>query len=446
MWRDLAVATPRAVGVFFLLVALTEPVESPALGAGRPPPDRAQLVVRLPASANLIVAGTSANLGGAERVLTSPVVGKGKAYVFRLTATWNDGSTPRKIVRNVSVKAGTSQVVNLAGAAVTAGKAAAKTIVAKPAPKAPSKAAAKVATLGGPKKRAFEFTYAATITGLEPGQKARIWLPVPFSNADQDVTVRSRNVPTASRTTTEPTYGNQLLYVDAAGDDAGKVALEMVYQVTRREVRAESTRELDDNADRLRRYLQPDALVPIDGKPLELIKDRDLPPDQKGTARVLYDVVNGNLRYSKEGTGWGRGDATWACENRRGNCTDFHSLFIALARSQKIPAKFEIGFSLPQQHGAGTIDGYHCWAKFKPDNQAWLPVDVAEANKNPQLKDYYFGNLSENRVAFSTGRDIVFEPPQDGPPVNFLIYPYVEVARKIYPREKVMTRFSFKDE
>src|SRR5881227_3323734 len=102
--------------------------------------------------------------------------------------------------------------------------------------------------------------------------------------------------------------------------------------------------------------------------------------------------------------GWCRGDAVWACDSRTGNCTDFHSLFIALARSQKIPAKFEIGFGLPEKHGAGEVAGYHCWAKFKPDGKGWVPVDISEANKNPKLKEYYFGNLTPDRVTFTTGR------------------------------------------
>ena len=125
-------------------------------------------------------------------------------------------------------------------------------------------------------------------------------------------------------------------------------------------------------------------------------------------AKELYDIVNGMMRYAKEGTEWGRGDVNWVCDSRFGNCTDFHSLFIALARSQKIPAKFEIGFGMPEKRGAGEVAGYHCWAKFKPEGKGWVPVDISEANKNPKLKDYYFGNLTEDRVTFTTGRDLTW--------------------------------------
>jgi transglutaminase-like putative cysteine protease len=80
-------------------------------------------------------------------------------------------------------------------------------------------------------------------------------------------------------------------------------------------------------------FLKPDAKVPIDAKPLSLLEGKKLPGEQLQLARLLYDVVNNHMRYSKEGTGWGQGDAVWACDNKYGNCSDFHSLFISLSRS-----------------------------------------------------------------------------------------------------------------
>ena len=74
-----------------------------------------------------------------------------------------------------------------------------------------------------------------------------------------------------------------------------------------------------------------------------------------------------------------------------------------------------------------------------------MPVDISEANKNPKLKDYYFGNLTADRVTFSTGRDIDLAPKQDGPPLNFFVYPYVEVDGKPYPADKVKRKFGYED-
>jgi transglutaminase-like putative cysteine protease len=116
-----------------------------------------------------------------------------------------------------------------------------------------------------------------------------------------------------------------------------------------------------------------------------------------------------------------------------------------MARGNKIPAKFEMGFPIPAKHGEGTVGGYHCWAWFMANKQGWIPVDISEANRNPDLKEYYFGNLTEDRVRFTTGRDINLEPRQKGGPLNFFIYPYVEVDGKTYPQEKIERRFAYQD-
>jgi hypothetical protein len=38
-----------------------------------------------------------------------------------------------------------------------------------------------------------------------------------------------------------------------------------------------------------------------------------------------------------------------------------------------------------------------------------------------------------NRVQFSIGRDLRLNPPQDGKPLNYFDYPYVEVDGQEYP-------------
>jgi len=143
------------------------------------------------------------------------------------------------------------------------------------------------------------------------------------------------------------------------------------------------------------------------------------------------------------GDGVGQGDADWASDSKFGNCADFSSLFIAMARGSKIPAKFEVGFLMPAK--PGPVAGYHCWGWFLPQGKGWIPVDIAEANQRPQLTDFCYGNLSEQRVSFSVGRDIILEPGQKGPPPSFFICPYVEVDGKAYPADKIQLTFSCKD-
>jgi transglutaminase-like putative cysteine protease len=293
--------------------------------------------------------------------------------------------------------------------------------------------------------RTFDFTYTATVTGLTPGETARVWVPIPSAGEYQEVELVSRKVPGEARITTEPEYNNRILFFEARANDQGELSLELAFRVTRKEFLGKASRGMAEDARALARFLRADAAVPIDGKPLDLLGGKTLDGDPLSKARTIYDVVNAHMRYSKEGTGWGRGDSVWACASGYGNCTDFHSLFISLARSQKVPARFEIGFPIPPERGEGTIGGYHCWARFHVKDRGWVPVDISEADKNPDLADYYFGNLTEDRVAFSTGRDITLVPKQQGGPINFFIYPHVEVGGKAHAQEKINRSFSYRD-
>jgi transglutaminase-like putative cysteine protease len=293
------------------------------------------------------------------------------------------------------------------------------------------------------KSRSFRFIYEATVTGLPADQVARIWLPVPSTSSDQTIEIVEKASSTA-KIDVEPRFGNRVLYQESKPGADGSIRIRMVYHVARKEVKSgTSGAVLRDEADK---YLQPDAKVPATGQYLKLVEGKTLPSDQLELGKALYDLVNNELRYSKEGTGWGQGDVEWTCDSKYGNCTDFHSLFIGLARAQQMPGKFEIGFALPEKRGRGDIAGYHCWAKFRPWGQGWVPVDISQANQNPKLKEYCFGHLSTDRVTFSVGRDLVLIPKQDGPPLNFFVYPYVEVAGKPYPAEKVKRNFSFEDD
>ncbi|MGE5191884.1 MAG: transglutaminase-like domain-containing protein, partial [Deltaproteobacteria bacterium] len=159
--------------------------------------------------------------------------------------------------------------------------------------------------------------------------------------------------------------------------------------------------------------------------------------------RAIYDHTVSTLKYDKSGTGWGRGDIAYACDSKRGNCTDFHAVFIGLCRARGIPARFEIGFSLPTDKPTGEISGYHCWADCHVASYGWIPVDCSEAQKHPEQREYFFGAHDENRIAFSSGRDVRLNPPQRGERLNFFVYPYAEVDGK--PHEKIDRKVGYED-
>jgi len=302
-----------------------------------------------------------------------------------------------------------------------------------------------------PPSRTFLFTYQVTLKDIPAGAgRVRVWIPCAVTDANQTVVLKKVNGPVRLHETHEAPYGNHILYGEILRPQPGPATFTVEYEVTRKEyfkgdlvTLEKAGHEPRTTPKNLARFLEPDRLVPIDGRIKELADENAR--GKRGTvdqAQALYNYVFQTVRYDKSGTGWGRGDSLWVCDAKHGNCTDFHSLFISLARAEGIPARFEIGFPVPTGT-EGTIPGYHCWAEFYVKGWGWVPVDISEASKDPGKHDYFFGSLDANRVQFSVGRDLTLQPKQDGGPLNYFIYPYVEVDGK--PFEGIEKKFWYQE-
>jgi transglutaminase-like putative cysteine protease len=295
--------------------------------------------------------------------------------------------------------------------------------------------------------RHFTFHYSFTVKDVSSGEKVRAWIPAAHSDAFQTVKITSATGDLPLKKTHGAKYGNEMYYAETSKAKQPELHFEVVYDVVRHErltlgIYSPHLEAVTLSDKERKEYLAPDALVPTTGLPAELaVKVTEGKTTPLDKARAIYDYVFTTMRYDKTGTGWGRGDVLYACDAKKGNCTDFHSLFIAMARSQGIPARFEIGFPLPPDENSAEIAGYHCWADFFEPQHGWIPVDISEAWKHPEKKDYFFGAHDANRVEFTMGRDLELSPKQDGKPLNYFVYPYVEVAGKEYPN--VSTAFSF---
>lgn len=306
-------------------------------------------------------------------------------------------------------------------------------------------------SISPPAERHFEFSYLAKIPPLRQDARiSKLWIPLPQSDDHQSIDALRIESPFAYARHRDPQYGNEYLYLEIPADKITEPAeIRVSFHAVRREHRVALDWNLQGEylhapeTSSLRRFLEPDRRIPLQGT----IRDLSAQVTQGLTgplpkARAIYNYVLTNMRYDKSGTGWGNGDAIWACTAKRGNCTDFHSLFIGMMRAAGIPARFEIGFPLPPDQHSGPVSGYHCWAEFYVEPYGWIPVDASEAWKHPEKRDYFFGANDVNRVEFTVGRDIQLDPVQHGDPLNYFIYPYAEVDGKPVA---LTSAFSFQD-
>jgi CBS domain-containing protein len=279
----------------------------------------------------------------------------------------------------------------------------------------------------------FEFLYRATLPQIT--DNARMWVPLPTTDMFQTVEIKSIQAPGSHEILQEHKNANRVLFLKLGPGDSGK-PVELRFQVRRLEKSVYPAQTSLQN-----QYLEPHRLVPNNEKFRSIAekivegKNSDL-----ARARAIYDHVIDQMRYMKYGPNWGNGDAVYACNALTGNCSDFHSYFIALCRAVNIPARFAIGAAIPSERNEGGIDGYHCWAEFCTDAR-WWPVDISEADKCSSLSSYYFGRNPANRIELSRGRDLVLEPGPASGPINFLAYPILEIGGS---PAQVKTEFFFR--
>lgn len=296
----------------------------------------------------------------------------------------------------------------------------------------------RAAVARGVAPRELTLTYLATIAELpRDARDVHVWVPLATSRDGQEVVRYIVRSPASYTIGQDPAYHNGILYFTTGGQVDTPLVIQVDYELTL----GRTPEELPPSPMELQQELRAQGLLIIDdevrARAHEAAVGRATPVDQ---ARGIYDYVIRHMRYEKTTPGWGRGDTRRACQLLRGNCTDFHSLFISMARAQRIPARFKIGLVVPEEP-SGTIAGYHCWAEFYVEGRGWVPVDASEAWKHPERADDYFGAQAPNRVLISVGRDIELVPPQERGPVNIFFFPYVEVDGQ--PFAEVKTEFRF---
>jgi len=216
-----------------------------------------------------------------------------------------------------------------------------------------------------PASRSFEATYVATVENVPAGlNRLEVWVPVPQDSASQAIRNLKVESPYPGSVRQEREFGNSYYYFTTDEPRAGKLEIRVSFEAERQEVLASRLVRATPNEtpEDLRRYLKEEQLVTLSPRIRDLarrITTGNRTPESK--AHAIYDYIVNTMTYDKTTPGWGNGDSERACDVAKGNCTDFHSLFMSLARAEGIPARFVIGFPL-KADTEGTIPGYHCWA------------------------------------------------------------------------------------
>ena len=279
--------------------------------------------------------------------------------------------------------------------------------------------------------RTFDATYTATITSIPADAGIlTVWIPIPTTRAEQQITDIKIDSPYTWTRMRENEFGNEYIVGKIPAPQTGELTVRVNFRATRRAVAYQTIANVTPSKSELARALRADRLVTLSPRVRKIADEvtagKTTTTDQ---AQAIYQYVVTTMKYDKTIPGWGNGDTERACDIKAGNCTDFHSMFMSLARAKSIPTRFLIGFPLAK--AGGKSPGYHCWAEFF-DGKSWVPVDASEASKStdPAVRAFLFGNLGADRVEFTRGRDLTLDP-STSEPVNYFLQPRAEAKGNI---------------
>jgi transglutaminase-like putative cysteine protease len=304
----------------------------------------------------------------------------------------------------------------------------------------------------GPVPPSRSFTVTETIHIAPPtirGGDLRVWIPMPYEETSQAAGTAKIKGLEHWAMCFEPEYRNRYAYATISEEalEHGQ-DIKATFHVQRFEHQAALAYQTDVPGFPYSvtvRLLQPDHFAPIDGE-VAAVAQRTTGGAflQIDKAREVYDYLVATTKYQNRAEGLSAGEALNALYDKTGDSAEIASLFVALARSSGVRARFETGFFLRSDERAGALTDEHAWAQVYIAATGWVPVDAAAAIENKDDRDYYFGGIDENRVEISAGRDIRFDPPQAAGRLNYFLKAYAELDGK--PYDGITTEYSFKDD
>ena len=282
------------------------------------------------------------------------------------------------------------------------------------------------------------------LSAHSPGKEARLWVPYPVSGEYQTISnVRVKGTFEYWAVYTDSRFQTPMLHA-YWGPRAKRRVLSFSFDVTRRERIHRNLPGEDACLDKatLARYLSPPGgaggccnVTRLAGR---ITAGRSTVLDK---ARAIYDWICDHMHRDPGTKGCGRGDVCASLQRLGGKCADIHSMFVALARASGVPAREVFGLRLGRGDAADITRGQHCWAEFLLPGYGWVVVDPGDVLKgmlekglgpgDPEamaLREYYWGAVDPYRVRLSRGRNLVLNPRQRGPEVNYLMYPFAQVG------------------
>jgi transglutaminase-like putative cysteine protease len=225
---------------------------------------------------------------------------------------------------------------------------------------------------------AYDVGFDVVFTPPYHAEHVRVWLPVPQSDAGQEVSGYATD-PAPAALDQEPLYGNRLAFFSYERP-VGAQIVRQSYKVRTWELRWNLDPARVSGVQRwpvgFERFLRSEPGVVVDDRIRTLTQDivgAETNPALQ--ARRILDYVLENLRYDHSACSL-QASAEWALSKKTGHCSDYHGLTASLARAAGIPSRVAYGINpLPKASPS------HCKNEMYFHPYGWVSFDVSETQK-----------------------------------------------------------------
>ncbi|MBI1901757.1 MAG: transglutaminase domain-containing protein [Planctomycetia bacterium] len=229
----------------------------------------------------------------------------------------------------------------------------------------------------------YDVDFAVTVTAPSHTKVLKVWLPIPQTDAAQDVSegrISTFPLEVTPKIDVERKYGNKFAYFEFDRPQGAQI-IRHSFRVKVWEL------HWDLDPEKVQRTTKwPAEFEPyLKGESQAVVVDDEvrklaalLVPSSRGPARdlaALFTGVNGLMKYDHAAASLSA-SSRHAIEQRRGHCSDYHGLCAALGRSLGHPTRVTYGINAFPKNSPS-----HCKLEAFLPPYGWVSFDVSETQR-----------------------------------------------------------------
>lgn len=153
--------------------------------------------------------------------------------------------------------------------------------------------------------------------------------------------------------------------------------------------------------EHIENWLVPERFIEVENQRIKDLSIKLKKSNQAETAYAIFEWVRNNIEYAgyiPEDLG-----ALQALNTLRGDCTEYASLVVALARANHLPARM-IGGYVIENDSSPRPEDYHNWAEIYFDG-TWQLVDSQKNTWLRSNKEYIIFRVHSNKITNPIGNN-----------------------------------------